>query len=120
MTKVGIGSGRGVEPEVAQLAVKRRAADAEAPRDFAHPAAIMADREADAVGLDLFERPQIDVGQTEGDSDRFAVDCDVAVAAPAAGWRRLAPPELVAGPPFGFVFYAGSYTHRLTSAGGNE
>ena len=50
--------GGGVDPEVAELAVERRAADPEAARDFGHPAAIMADREPDDVGFDLFERAQ--------------------------------------------------------------
>ena len=49
-------SGGGVDAEVAELAVKGRAADAEAPGDFGHAAAIMADGEADDVGLDLLER----------------------------------------------------------------
>ena len=55
------GSGGGVDAELAQLAVERRAADAEAPRDFGHAAAVMADGEADDVGLDLFQRPQMAV-----------------------------------------------------------
>ena len=53
------GLGGGVDAEVAELAVERRAADPEPPRDFGHAPAIVADREADDVGLDLFERPQM-------------------------------------------------------------
>ena len=48
--------GGGIDPELAELAVERRAADPEAPSDLRHAAAIMADREPDDVGLDLLER----------------------------------------------------------------
>ena len=58
--------GGGVDPEVAELAVERRAADPEAARDFGHAAAIMADGEADDVGLDLLERPQMAVAGDTG------------------------------------------------------
>src|SRR3546814_1486430 len=39
------------------------------PRDLAHPAAIVADGEADDVGLDFLERTQVAVGQIEGHAD---------------------------------------------------
>jgi hypothetical protein len=42
-------SGGGVDAEFAELAVERRAADAEAAHDFGHAPAIMADGEADDV-----------------------------------------------------------------------
>ena len=64
-------------PSVAELAVERRAADAEPARDFGHAAAIMADGEADDVGLDLFERAQMAVVGEERDRRR-------------AGQRRVA------------------------------
>src|SRR5688572_23825122 len=60
--------GRVADPQLAQLAVEGRPADAEAPGHFGHPAAIMADREADDVGLDRLERPQIAVRVVKGDS----------------------------------------------------
>ena len=67
---------RGVDPEVAELAVERRAADAEPPSDFGHAAAIMADGEADDVRLDLLERAQMAVAGVERHArragDRFA------------------------------------------------
>ena len=50
------------DAELAELAVESRAADAEPAGDFGHAAAIMADGEADDVGLDLLERAQIAVG----------------------------------------------------------
>src|SRR6266403_1940526 len=40
-----------------ELAVKRRAADFQPPRDFGHLPAIMRNREPDDLGLHLFERP---------------------------------------------------------------
>src|SRR5689334_22371947 len=52
-------SGGGVDADIAELAVERRAADAEAARDFRHAAAIMADGETDDVRFDLFERAQV-------------------------------------------------------------
>ena len=52
-------SGGGVDPELAELAVERRAADPEAPRDLGHASAVMADRKADDVGFDLFERTEM-------------------------------------------------------------
>ena len=60
--------GGGVDPEVAELAVERRAADPEAARDFGHAAAIMADGEADDVGLDLLERAQMAVAGEQRDA----------------------------------------------------
>ena len=60
--------GGGVDAELAQLAVERRAADAEAAGDFGHAPAIMADGEADDVGLDLLEAAQMAVGAVERDA----------------------------------------------------
>ena len=77
--------GGGVDPEVAELAVERRAADPEAARDFGHAAAIMADGEADDVGLDLFERPQMAVAGVQRDAGRAG---DRLVAARLAECRR--------------------------------
>src|SRR5689334_14148364 len=56
------------DAELAELPVQRGAADAEAAGDFGHPAAIMADGEADDVGFDRFEGPKVAVGVVEGDS----------------------------------------------------
>ena len=53
------GLGGGVDAEVAELAIERRAANPEAPRDFGHSPTIVADREPDDVRLDLFQRPQM-------------------------------------------------------------
>src|SRR6185503_21000448 len=67
--------GRRVDPEAAELAVQGRAADSEAPRDLAHPAAVMADRQANDVGFDFLQRTEVSVGGVERDSgsagDRF-------------------------------------------------
>ena len=57
----GSGLGRAVDAQVAKLAVERRAADPEAARDFGHAAAVVADREADHVGLDIVEAAQVAV-----------------------------------------------------------
>src|SRR5690606_7321898 len=62
-------SGRAVYPQVAELAVERRAADAETAGDFGHPPAVVADGEADHVGLDVLERAQVAVGGVEIDPD---------------------------------------------------
>src|SRR3546814_9876133 len=67
-------SSRRVDPQIAQFAIQRRSPDPQPPRDFAHPAAIMADGQADDIGLDFFQRAQIAVGQKQGDADRLAVD----------------------------------------------
>ena len=77
--------GGGVDPEVAELAVERRAADPEAARDFGHAAAVMADGEADDVGLDLLERAQMAVAGVERDAGRAG---DRFVAARLAERRR--------------------------------
>src|SRR5258705_8357930 len=53
--------GGGVDAEFAELAVEGRATNPEAPGDFCHAAAIMADGEADDIGLDLLERAQMAV-----------------------------------------------------------
>jgi cytochrome b561 len=55
-------SGVLVDPQLAELAVEGRATDAEPPGHFGHPPAIMADREADHVRLDLLQRAQVSVG----------------------------------------------------------
>src|SRR3954451_171003 len=70
MAKTPVGLSGGVDPQVAELAVKGRAADAEAAGDFGHPAAIMADGEADDVGLDIFEHPQMAVAGEQSDLGR--------------------------------------------------
>ena len=63
----GRGSGGDIaDAELAELAVEGRAADPEPARDLGHPAAIMADGEADDVGLDRFERAQIAVAARRG------------------------------------------------------
>ena len=51
-----------LDPQFAEFAVKGRPADLQAPRDFGHAAAIMADGKADQVGFDLFHRPDMAVG----------------------------------------------------------
>ena len=51
--------GGGVDAEVAELAIERRAANPEAPRDFGHSPTVVAYREPDDVRLDLFQRPQM-------------------------------------------------------------
>ena len=60
--------GGGVDPELAELAVERRAADPEAARDLGHAPAVMADGEADDVGFDLFERTQMPVAGVQGNA----------------------------------------------------
>ena len=57
------------DAEFAQLAIKRRAADAEAAGDFGHPAAIVPDGEADDIGLDFLERAQVAVVGVEQHAD---------------------------------------------------
>src|SRR5207248_3165796 len=52
------------------LAVKRRASDPEAAGDLGHAAAIMADGEANDIGLDLLEQPQMAVAGEQGDLRR--------------------------------------------------
>src|SRR6476469_9744555 len=79
------GSGRCVDPEPAKLAVERRPADAEAPRDLAHSAAIMADGETDDVRFDFLERSQMTIGGVEFDARRSRNDL---VAARLAERRR--------------------------------
>src|SRR5690348_6842362 len=54
-----------IDPELAEFAVERRPADPEAARHFGHAASIMADREADDVGLDVLQRAQMPVGAVE-------------------------------------------------------
>src|SRR3954463_2233238 len=56
------------DPELAELAVEGRAADPETARDLGHAAAIMADGEADHVGLDLLERAHVAVMVVERDA----------------------------------------------------
>src|SRR3546814_5833597 len=58
------------------------------PRDLAHPAAIVADGEADDVGLDFLERTQVAVGQIEGHADGLAVDRDLALSRRSAAAER--------------------------------
>jgi hypothetical protein len=59
-------SGGGVDPELAELSVQGRTADPEPARDLGHTAAIMADREADDIRFDLFERPQMPIAGEQG------------------------------------------------------
>src|SRR5215813_8168588 len=54
-----------VEPERIELAVERRAADAQPPRHLRHLSAIMRDRESDGLGLDLLERAYVAGGVGE-------------------------------------------------------
>ena len=61
-------SGGGIDAEVAEFAIKGRAPDPEAARDFAHPAAVMADGEADEIGFDLLERADIAVASVQSDA----------------------------------------------------
>ena len=75
--------GEVADAEFAELAIERRAPDPEPPRDLGHAAAIMADREADDVGLDLLERAQIAVGVEQRDAA-----ASVAIGAGAAAWYR--------------------------------
>ncbi len=59
--------GLGVDAELGELAVERRAPDPEPPCDLGHLAAIMADGEADEVAFDLFERAEVAVGLPQRD-----------------------------------------------------
>jgi hypothetical protein len=61
------GSGGVVDAQLAQLAIERRAPDPQPPRDLGHAAAIMADRQADDIGLDILQRAQIAVGAEQVD-----------------------------------------------------
>src|SRR5688572_28812727 len=86
-------SGRGVDADVAELAIERGAADSEAPCDFRHATAIMADGQADAVRLDLLERAQMPFVRKERDAGRTA-QCDIArLRADGRGEVALAPRE---------------------------
>src|SRR6185369_4019651 len=67
-----LASGGGVDTQLAELPVERRTADTETPRDLGHAAAIMADGEADDVGLDILQRSKMPV---------TAVECDAWLAA---------------------------------------
>src|SRR6185369_11932068 len=64
-----------VDSQFAELAVQRRAPDPQPPRDLGHAAAIMADGEADDVGLDLIQRAQIAVGVEQCDAARGRHRC---------------------------------------------
>src|SRR4051794_39893149 len=86
----------GLDAEVAELAVERRAADAEPASHLRHTSAIVADGEADNVGFDFLERPQMAFARVERHARRPA-DRFVAVRlaegrgeiAAAAGVARL-------------------------------
>src|SRR4029079_10864871 len=65
-------SGGGVDADVAELAVKCRAAHAEPPCDFGHPAAIMTDGKPDDVRFDLFEGAQMSVVREQGHASSAA------------------------------------------------
>src|SRR4051812_34319984 len=85
--------GGGVDPEVAELAVERRAADPEAPCDFRHSAPVVTDRKPDDVGLDLFERPKMALAGIQCDA-RCARDGFLAARMAQAGREiRLAARE---------------------------
>src|SRR4051794_41906758 len=58
------------DAELAELTVEGGAADAETAGDFGHAAAIMADGEADDVGLDILEAAHVAVAVVEGDTRR--------------------------------------------------
>ena len=60
--------GRVVDAEFAELAIERRAADPQSPRNLGHPPTIMADGESDDIGLDILERPQIAIGTEQRDA----------------------------------------------------
>ena len=81
-----------VDAELAELAVECRAADAQAARDFGHAAAIMADGEADHIGLDLVERAQVSVGTEQRDARRARSLAGAGTAGGAAE-RVIAKPE---------------------------
>src|SRR5919202_2112298 len=66
----GTASGDLADAQLAQFAVEGGAADAEAAGDFGHAPAIMADGEADDVGLDLLEAAHVAVAAVEGDAGR--------------------------------------------------
>ena len=55
------GSGGCVDSQFAQLTIERGAANSEAARNLGHPAPIMADCEADNVGLDFLEGAKVAV-----------------------------------------------------------
>ena len=47
------------KPERVKLAIERRAPDFQPPRDFLHLPAVMREREADDLGLDVLERTHL-------------------------------------------------------------
>src|SRR5438270_2590438 len=61
-------SGDLADAELAELAEEGRAADAEAAGDLRHAAAIMADGEADDVGLDFLEAAHVAVARVKRDA----------------------------------------------------
>src|SRR5688500_6159649 len=86
-------SGRGVDADVAELAIECGAADAEAARHFSHAPAIVADRKADDVRLDLFERAQMPFVGEERDASRAAQRDIARLRADRRGEVALAPGE---------------------------
>ena len=73
-------------PERVELAVKGRASDLQPPRDFRHLAAIMGDREANHLGLDLVERADLALARRAGQSaaaGRQPARCRLPCAPPA-------------------------------------
>src|SRR3990167_2996306 len=58
-----------VDPKARELAVERRATDAQPPCNLGHASAIMADGEADDVRLDILERAQIAILRIEHDAN---------------------------------------------------
>src|SRR5690606_12622750 len=80
--RAGLGlSGGVVDAEIAELAVKRRPADPEPPRNLGHAPAIVPDGEADHICLDLFQRTQIAVLGVEHDARALGFACDGFIAA---------------------------------------
>ena len=47
------------KPERVEFAIERRAPDLQPPRDFRHLPAVMREREADDLGLDVLERTHL-------------------------------------------------------------
>src|SRR3546814_807494 len=62
-------SSRAVDAQVGKFAVERRAPDPQAPRDFGHAPAVMADGEANNIGLDILERAQVAVIRVQHHAD---------------------------------------------------
>ena len=57
---------RAVDSQFRQLAIERRPTDPQPPRDFGHAPAIMADGQADYIGLDVGELAHMAVPFEQG------------------------------------------------------